>query len=42
MIDNILDKEEFESVESMLLSNQFPWFLNPQIDKKKFLLCGSR
>ena len=32
LVDNFLDKEEFESVENVLLGNQFPWFLNPQID----------
>ena len=32
LIDNFLDKEELKSVESVLLSNKFPWFLNPQID----------
>ena len=42
LIDNFLDKEELESVESVLLSNKFPWFLSPQIDKKSFLLCGPR
>ena len=34
VVDNFLDKEELESLESVLLSNQFPWFLNSQIDKK--------
>ena len=36
LIDNFLDKEELESVESVLLGNKFPWFLNPVIDKKVF------
>jgi len=40
LVDNFLDKEEFESVESVLLSNQFPWFLNPQIDKKSSYYVG--
>ena len=40
LIDNFLDKEEFESVESVLLGNQFPWFLNPQIDKKSTYYVG--
>ena len=40
LIDNFLDKEEFESVESVLLGNQFPWFLNPQIDKKSSYYVG--
>ena len=40
LIDNFLDKEELESVESVLLSNKFPWFLNPQIDKKSSYYVG--
>ena len=40
LIDNFLDKEELESVESVLLSNQFPWFLNSQIDKKSSYYVG--
>ena len=30
LIDNFLDEEELESLDSVLLSKQFPWFLNPQ------------
>ena len=40
LVDNFLDKEELESVESVLLSNKFPWFLNPQIDKKSSYYVG--
>ena len=40
LIDNFLDKEELESVESVLLSNKFPWFLNSQIDKKSSYYVG--
>ena len=40
LVDNFLDKEELESVESVLLSNKFPWFLNPQIDKKSSYYIG--
>ena len=40
LIDNFLDKEELELVESVLLSNKFPWFLNPQIDKESSYYVG--
>ena len=40
LIDNFLDEEELESLDSVLLSNQFPWFLNPQIDKKSSYYAG--
>ena len=40
VVDNFLDKEELESLESVLLSNQFPWFLNPQIDKESSYYVG--
>ena len=40
VVDNFLDKEELESLESVLLSKQFPWFLNPQIDKKSSYYVG--
>ena len=39
-LDNFLDKEELESLESVLLSKQFPWFLNPQIDKESSYYVG--
>ena len=40
LVDNFLDKEELESVESVLLNNQFPWFLNNVIDKKSSFYRG--
>ena len=40
VVDNFLDKEELESLESVLLSKQFPWFLNPQIDKESSYYVG--
>ena len=40
LIDNFLDKEDLEVVEGVLLSNKFPWFLNPQIDKKSSYYVG--
>ena len=36
LIDNFLNDEEFKSIESMLLSNEFPWYLNRVIDKKSY------
>ena len=40
LVDSFLDEEELESLESELLSKQFPWFLNPQIDKKSSYYVG--
>ena len=40
LIDNFLDKEDLEVVEGVLLSNKFPWFLNPQINKKSSYYVG--
>ena len=40
LVDSFLDEEELESLESVLLSKQFPWFLNPQIDKKSSYYVG--
>ena len=36
LIDNFLNDEEFKSIERMLLSNEFPWYLNRVIDKKSY------
>ena len=40
LVDSFLDEEELESLESVLLSYQFPWFLNSQIDKKSSFYIG--
>ena len=31
LIDNFLDKKELESVERVLLSGEFPWYLSPVV-----------
>ena len=35
VIDNFLDKEEFNNLSSILMSNNFPWFFNEQITNEK-------
>ena len=34
VIDNFLDQPELKQIQSEILSNEFPWFLNDHSDKK--------
>ena len=34
IIDNFLKKEEFSTLENVLLGNNFPWYLNEVLNKK--------
>ena len=35
VVDNFLEKEEFNNIQSIIMSNEFPWYFHPTVTNQK-------